>query len=433
MESEATAGSREIEGAEIVLLKMMWQVRHEITTSRVWVKVASMVAILFFILLADAILSDWVPTYMESSMNSPFLMGLVMSFSSVVGFASDLMFPQLLRGIGVRKLLFLAILVGGAFSGVLMLSIFRPVIVVFLLGMALWGVYYEFLGFANQQFVAETAPTHDRAKVWAVMGVFKNMAYLLGPILGGWLAGYGNSMVVGVSAGVTLVALLIINLIRMPHREAVLEPTKINLLSELGHWKVLVEHVWPVIVISVILGLVDATFWSVGTVFNDALAEKVWYGGFFMSVFTLPSLFIGLLVARWGIYKGKKKWAELFMLMSGVVLSLLPLMNKVEYILAVVFVSSCLSSVTYPLVDAVYSDIVSRMGRERKHMVGLTNSTSSLAYIVGPILAGGIAQFVGVKNTFMVMGTLTALVAVVLLFVTPKKLKLPQSELARWE
>lgn len=392
-----------------------------------------MLSVLFFILLADAMLSDWVPAFMQESMGSSMLMGLVMAFSSLIGFGADLLFPQLLRGVGVKKLLFFAIVVGGLFASTLMLSTLRPYIVVFLVAMALWGVYYEFLGFANQQFVAETAPVHDRAKVWAVMGVFRNLAYLLGPLLGGWLVGFGNNVVVGVSGGITLVAMLMIFFSRMGKREAVLEPAHINLGMEIAHWKTLLVHVWPIIVMSLVIGLVDATYWTTGTVFNDMLAKNAWYGGFFLSVFTLPSLFVGLLVAKWGIYKGKKKWGERFMLLSGLVLSMMGMFDNTLWYLGVVFISSCLLSGAIPLIDAVYSDVIARMGHERKHMVGLSSSTVSLAYIIGPIIAGWISSMVGERQTFVVMGMVLAIVATVLLLTTPKKLRLPQVEMASWE
>jgi MFS family permease len=73
------------------------------------------------------------------------------------------------------------------------------------------------------------------------------------------------------------------------------------------------------------------------------------------------------------------------------------------------------------------------MGKEGKHMVGLSGSTVSVAYIIGPILAGLISSYVGEKNTFVVMGIVMIIVAVILLVVTPKKLRLPQIEIKTWE
>lgn len=152
-----------------------------------------------------------------------------------------------------------------------------------------------------------------------------------------------------------------------------------------------------------------------------------------MPFYTLPMVFVGVIVARWGIYKGKKKMAEIFMLISGLLLVMIGPSDSVMVALIVSLLVGTMLSVSWPLTDAVYSDIVSRMGSEGKHMVGLSGSTLSVAYIVGPIVAGLISQFVGEKNTFVVMGVMMVLVSIILLVVTPKKMKLPQTEIKTWD
>ncbi len=66
-----------------------------------WKRVVAFLIILFFVLLSDAVLSDWVPGYLQNVLGSPLKMGLMMALSSVVGFVMDLIFPQLLRESGV--------------------------------------------------------------------------------------------------------------------------------------------------------------------------------------------------------------------------------------------------------------------------------------------------------------------------------------------
>jgi MFS family permease len=181
------------------------------------------------------------------------------------------------------------------------------------------------------------------------------------------------------------------------------------------------------------MGIIDASFWTVGALWNETLSNRHWLGGMFLSFYILPSFLVGFIVARWGIYKGKKKMAEKFLLLSGILFALLGFYESVFWQIFVVLMASTAISVSYPLVDGVYSDIVARMGRERKHMIGLSNSTMSIAYIVGPPLSGLIANFVGEQLTFVVLGISTALIASVLLFVTPKKLLLPQEEIHKWK
>lgn len=403
-------------------------------TDPMWRRVMALVSILLFINLSDAILSDWVPTYLQSVLGSSLLMGLVFSFSSIVGFATDLVFPQLFKGVLVKHLLRWAMGASLLFVASLFFATLKPLLPVLLFSMAVWGVYYEFLAFANQQFVATAASVHDRTKVWAVVGVFKDFAYFLGPILGGIIISHsGDRGVVVISGVITLISFFMLGFMKTGDKATEVEFHKVNLVAEISHWWVLLAHVWPVVTISLILGLIDSTFWTTGTVLSDALAEKHPWGFMFLPMYMLPSLFVSFIVFRWGIYKGKKKWAEIFMLMSGVFLGVLAISDNVVWQLAMVFLASCALSISYPLTDAVYSDILARMGRERKHMLGLSSSTVSLAYIAGPAVAGFIASMVGEEMTFSVLGIGVIFVSIILLLVTPKKIKLPQTEIDGWD
>ncbi len=391
---------------------------------------------LFFVFLGDAILSDWVPGYMQESLGSPLLMGIVFSFSSLVGFLADLIFPQYLQRVEVRRMVFLAI-VTSLFFGVLLLgATWWPVVGLFLVAMAVWGVYYEFLGFGGQAFVAQSIPSHFRAGAWSVLGAFRGLAYFLGPIIGSSIAlNRGNKFVVLMAMFFVVVGLLMWVFSPGKKRDLVIDEkeVRVNLFIEVKHWGLLLKSVWPVVTISLMLGLLDSTFWTTGTVLSDELAANHAWGGMFLPFYELPMIVIGLVVAKLGIYKGKKKLAEFFMLISGIALVFLSLSDAVWLTLLIAFVVGMATSICWPLKDAIFSDMVSRMGHEGKHMIGLSGSTVSAAYVFGPIISGAIANAVGEKNTFVVIGLGLILVSLVLLVVTPRKMRLSQLEINSWE
>jgi len=101
--------------------------------------------------------------------------------------------------------------------------------------------------------------------------------------------------------------------------------------------------------------------------------------------------------------------------------------------IALVFVAGMLASVALPLIDAVYTDLLSRMGRERKHLVGLSSSMGSIAFVFGPVLVGGASDFIGEIATFGWLGIFGAVVCVGLFLVMPRKLRLPQTVMSDWE
>ena len=131
-------------------------------------------------------------------------------------------------------------------------------------------------------------------------------------------------------------------------------------------------------------------------------------------------------------YKGKKKLAEFFVLICGILLIFLSLSNSLWLMLIISFLVGISASFCWPLKDAVFSDVVNRMGIEGKHMIGLSGSTASLAYVLGPIISGFITTIVGEKNTFVAVGMILAFSALTLLVVTPKKMRLPQEEISEW-
>ena len=182
-----------------MLLSRRFRFVGEIANDQVFPRVVSLSLILFFIFLGDAILSYWVPNFLQDSLHgSPLMMGLVFSFSSIVGLLADLIFPSLLKNFTVKRLIFFAGVFGITFLISLIVGTKLPVVWIFLLAMAIWGVYYEFLGFGAQQFVADSIPLKLRASGWAILGTFKNLAYFLGPFLAGWLLLSGNYVLAGV-------------------------------------------------------------------------------------------------------------------------------------------------------------------------------------------------------------------------------------------
>jgi MFS family permease len=111
-------------------------------------------------------------------------------------------------------------------------------------------------------------------------------------------------------------------------------------------------------------------------------------------------------------------------------------LGMVDSVIAMVGLSLLIggaTAVAWPLSNAVYSDILARMGKKQKHLMGMSSSMINLSFITGPVLAGLMANEIGEQKTMMWMGVLVALVALGLLFVTPKKLHLPQTDMAEWK
>lgn len=384
--------------------------------------------------MADGMLSDFVPGFVQNYVGTPLLMGLVMATSSVAGLILDLLFAQLLRYTSVKPMMLYSLVGCLVFVGLLTLATWWPSVGLLVMAMVSWGLYYEFFGFSSQKFVVGIAPPSQRTAVWSVLETMRALAYALAPLLMASVMRYGERTSLGLVAGLLGVGLVVFILTKVRYAaERVVETHHLTVWHEMGHWAVLLRHIWPAVVMGVSLALIDAIYWTTGTVVNDMLAEEHPMGGMFLTSYMASSLLVGVIMGKWEIRTRKKRVAQILILLSGLVLSQMQLVGHWGWYLGVVLVSSLLSAMAWPLLDAVYTDLLSRMGRENVHMVGLKNASNSLAYILGPIIGGLIAGWVGELESFKYLGWLLVGVMSVLLVLTPKKLKLPQAEIKEWD
>ena len=401
---------------------------------KVWSKVILFSLTLFSLRLADAIISFWAPNQIQSSLNSSVWMGIIISFQSIIGFGADLIFPTLLRTTKTKRLVFWAIIMSTLTSFFLAGSVVQPFIAIFLITMTLWGIYYEFVAFANYQFMGSVVPAHMRSAAWAVAGTFVNLAYFLGPLLAAAVLFKSYVLAEGLILIFLVAALLLLSLLKGNHDVPVKFDIKdFNPLTELKHWLTLSKHIWPAMILSLLLGFIDSTFWTTGAIWTEKLAKINYLGGLFLPFYQLPAIFLGVVVAGWGIYKGKKILTEKFLIVAGIFLVALAVSDTIIWQLSMVLLASAALSICYPLLEGVYTDIVARMGKEKKDLIGLTSSVVNVSYVIWPPVVGVVAALIGERLTFSFVGAIVVIVSVVLLFVTPKKLRLPQEEIKSWK
>lgn len=413
---------------------MDMEIKRRFGIDPMWRRVSVFMFVMFFVFLADAMLSDFVPGYLENIMGSPLLMGLVMSTSSVAGLILDLLFARVLRNLSVSKMVMLAFAGCIGFVGLLLVSTYWPFILILVLAMVTWGLYYEFFGFSGQKFVVGIAAPTQRTAVWSVIETLRAIAYAIGPLALAWVTQYGERQSLIFVALVLCVGFVMFGLMKTKYKpEVEVEHAKITIWHEVQHWTSLFKHIWPMVILGITLVLIDAVYWTTGTVVNDQLALQHPLGGFFITTYMLSSMFVGVVFGRKEIKSHKKMMAFIFTLISGIVLMFMTVIQVWWWYLLVVLLSSMMSALAWPLLDAVYTDLLARMGRENIHMIGLKNASNSIAYMIGPILAGGMATLVGNIESFVYMGGLLVVVSIILLIFTPRKLKLPQTEIQNWE
>jgi MFS family permease len=145
-------------------------------------------------------------------------------------------------------------------------------------------------------------------------------------------------------------------------------------------------------------------------------------GGAFMIAYMIPPLltgwFAGRLTARWG----KKKMALTALLVGSLLSALIAVLRSPVASIAVIFAVSFCWSFVWPAVSAAYSEYISRSDAPRRSVETIDDLSINLGDILGPIIIGYSAQFLGLRNAFAVTGALGALIALVLFRFAPKRL-----------
>jgi MFS family permease len=389
------------------------------------------VTIAFF---ADAILAFWLPTYLQNTFSSATIMGGIIACSSVVGIITDFLFPQLFPDIHEKKALNFTLFFMTIFIGLLMLSLQFPYWWIFILAVSAWGIYYEFLGFANRIYVTDHVSKKLYTNVWAEIDFGKSFAYLIGPIMAGILLTGGNFSVLIAALLIMLAAQLLLSFFvdKKEEKKEKSIKTEIRPALEIKYWLTLSKKIWPIISLSFLVTAIDATFWTSGAVFSEKIIHDYPMAILIMPLYMAPMLIAQIILIKKEINVGKEKKTAMLLMGSGILLFLMGSVDVGYKLLLTTFGIGFLSAFSFPLIESLYSDLENRMGVHKKHLMGLSSSIFSLAYVIAPITAGFVSDRFGEQKTFSYLGVIVGITALMILIFNRKKIIIPQKEVSTW-
>lgn len=392
----------------------------------------------FLILLGDGILSYIFPIVLENHVSSNFLTGLIMSLSSVVGILCDFLIPivfakstwkiQLIIGIVLALMFPLATAVGDIFSIVWM----------FILAVVIWGIYFEFLMFSQQSFIVEEEKPQYYSHDWGIIEFLTNIVLILAPVIGALVLEMGALMygsvimaVEGIALILTLVLIITRKDIPSSHPKSTIKQY-VDTVKELKYWEILSRKVYIVLVMAVVVEIICATFQVFAGLYGEQIIKNQDWTWLVLGMANIPALFGSLFISKLNISKGKKRFSQLAFTIGGLILSFVYFFNgNLTPILIIIFISNLIVSVCWPLDDAIFSDLQERLREKDIYLIGLSQAAYSIAYIIAPSIMGFIADRVGYNSMFSFLGIFAFVIGIILLIVTPKKLRLPQKELSK--
>lgn len=381
--------------------------------------------VILFWAIFDGITSYITPLILTERGLSKTAMGLIIGSSSVTGAVFDFLMCKVFKNSYWRRI-FLVMFCLCAFY--LFILAAAQTVWMFILAMALWGIYYDLKNFGSFDFIARFTKVGEHGSSFGVLTVFQAGGYLAAPVVAGLLIGETVGLRPFLAAGIFL-ALAFALLLGLFAREPVYPQEKMEtqyrfrgFIFELKLWRRIDRVLLPVLLMITILSIIDAFFWTIGPLLAESFTSMHPLAGLFMVAYELPALLIGWFVGSVTNKLGKKKTAIFGLLGGSAFLSLLGWMREPGLILLTVLFASVFLGFAWPALRAAFADYIQEAGRYEKEIEGLEDFYNNLGYVIGPASAGILADVLGNARAFSAVGILGMATALILMKLTPKKI-----------
>jgi len=295
--------------------------------------------------------------------------------------------------------------------------------------MAFWGLYYDLFNFANFDFVSRYR-NEKHSTSFGIISVFKNLGYALAPLIAGLAiieyVGWKPFMLAFIFAVIALI--LFFTLIFSIHNDELGRDkekgcTKSNIFTELRYWKKIGIYIWPLLAMSALITMSEAFFWTIGPIFSESFLFDQ-FNGLFFAAYTIPPLITGWIVGNISERMGKKKTAYLSFMAGSILLAGLAFTRNPYILIIIIFIASIFLSISWPSINGAYADYVFESSGVEKEIEGIEGFFSNIGFIIGPPLAGFLADYIGNIEAFAVFGIIASLAAFILMTFTPRQINI---------
>ncbi|MDY7075979.1 MAG: MFS transporter [Chloroflexota bacterium] len=327
------------------------------------------------------------PFYIEELGAGGSEMGLLVATSSLLEFLLGPMWGSVSDRAGRRPVMVIGML-GYALSAFLM-GLSTQLWMLFA-SRALSGVLSSATMATALAYVGDSTPEEERGGGMGALGAAMALGVILGPGLGGWLAGDSLSTPFFIAAGMSLVSLLLILFLlpeSLPAEARRQDKRKVNVVNLRALWQALFS---PIGVLLLMVALFSFALTNFEAVFGLYALEKFGYGpervGTILMVVALVSTagkaaLTGPATKRWGEATVIKASA-----LAGSV-GFLVLLLADTYVTILLATGFFILSKTL-LRPAAFALISRRSAGSQGTAMGLSNSFMSLGRIAGPVWAG---------------------------------------------
>ncbi len=275
-----------------------------------------------------------------------------------------------------------------------------------------------------QAYVSDITAAADRAKGMGIIGAAFGLGFIFGPVTGGILSSYGASigmpgnLLPGIAAAIFSAGSLITAITFLGEsRPQDLEPRRGRPPQfDPAMWRgVLSDHSLSRVLVALFLVILAFASMETSVVLHGERGfglEPRDLGYFFGMMGTLVAVIQGGLIG-----KLSKRFGERLLVRSGTVLlamgfGIVPFIHQYGWLFLAAFLIAAGQGVTYPSLTSMISQLADP--RERGGTLGISAALSSLARMLGPVVAGMLYDIFAAWGPFTTAAAMTLIASMIM-------------------
>ncbi|MDD4983816.1 MAG: MFS transporter [Candidatus ainarchaeum sp.] len=386
----------------------------------------AMAFLILFWTIFDGILEYIVPLVITGEAVSKTMMGIIIGTSSIAGFLFDILLCRIFKNATVRRM-YLILFVICAFYPLILWQ--ANTIWLYIIAMAIWGIYYDLFNVGRYDFVGRYVKKEEHASSFGLLSVFTAIGYLLSPLIAGFVIQetvvFTPFIMSWFFLGISFIFFIIL-LFTLKNGKAnnVIPKEPEVKRRELYIWGQIGKLIFPVLIMTLMINVIDATFWTIGPLLVESWADLGILGSLFISAYLLPPLFMGWIIGPVTGLLGKKRTAIIALLLASIALiGFFFVPSHIVLIILALFIGLFVS-VAYPANNSTYADYISESESVGTEIESQADIATNIGYVIGPILAGFLADTFGNIQAFGTIGIIGIGVSLILFLITPRKIKI---------
>ena len=374
--------------------------------------------------LFDGIITYLIPLVTLERGLSKTLIGIIIGSAAVAGAFFDFAIYKIFKNPIYRRLFMVMFAVSLAY----LFIIWRAnSFVLYILAMIMWGFYYDLKNFGTMDFACRYFPQQEQTANFGLIQVFQSLGCLLAPLIAGFLITetVGDKPFFAGLLFLVISAIFFIALTLQTRQAQEFLPSKPILKTswseEISLWKKTGKIILPVLILGAFYTVIDSFFLILGPLFAENLPLEP-FDGIFMFAYLLPASLMGGFVGKITKKFGDKNSIIMGLLCGSLILSFFYFFKSPMASILIIFVAFCFISIISPITHAIYAHYIHKSPKEKKEIQELGDFSENIGYIIGPVIAGIIADQIGIQVTFSALGVAGLVFALFLALVMPKNI-----------